>query len=375
MEIRYLRNLSGSRMLIKQIEQGRDWEQEMLLCNPLEELLIPNPVSENGEKILWYDITGRQALDVVLDTEELDYEMLRQLCGAVVSAAERVEGLLLSPDAILLNPECIFIDNQKNRVSLCYCPGNPVALGDAFHELMQYLLKKINHKDMEAVEAGYRLFEETAKEGYSMTEIPKWLSTSSFREEKIPVQQSLNTVEMLETGDIREEREAIESAERIRTTEKRKSIKGRMQTWLNEKKQEILKKFPRKREKEKEVFVFEPEEQEEIRQSRPTVLLSEISRKPQGILKYEGSGEYKDMKIGQTPFIIGSDEACDGRIESDTVSRRHAKITQTEEVYFIEDLNSSNGTYVGGELLNCRVKMSLQWNETVVFADEKFRFI
>lgn len=377
MEIRYLRNLSGSRMLIKQIEKGRDWEQEMLLCNPLEELLIPNPVSENGEEILWYDITGRQALDVVLDTETLDYEMLRQLCGAVVSAAERLEGLLLSPDAILLNPECIFIDNQKSRVSLCYCPGNPVALGDAFHELMQYLLKKLNHKDMEAVEAGYRLFEETAKEGYSVTEIPKCLSTGNFRKEKVPIRQNMEMSEIQENGDTGEEREISKGVERIKRKEERKNkgIKERLQTWLTEKKQGILKYLPKKREKEKEVFVFEPEEQEEVRQSRPTVLLSEISRKPQGILKYEGNGECRDMKIGQTPYIIGNDEACDGRIESDTVSRRHAKITKTEDIYFIEDLNSSNGTYVGGELLNCRVKMSLQCNETVVFADEKFRFI
>ena len=49
--------------------------------------------------------------------------------------------------------------------------------------------------------------------------------------------------------------------------------------------------------------------------------------------------------------------------------------SQKREVYFIEDLNYYNGTMVGGELLNCRVKMSLQAQETVMFADEKFRFI
>lgn len=35
---------------------------------------------------------------------------------------------------------------------------------------------------------------------------------------------------------------------------------------------------------------------------------------------------------------------CDGVIPSGTVSRHHARITRKGEVYFIEDLNSSNGT-------------------------------
>ena len=52
--------------------------------------------------------------------------------------------------------------------------------------------------------------------------------------------------------------------------------------------------------------------------------------------------------------------------------RRSAK---GELSFFIEDLNSSNGTRVGGELLNYKTGMSLQKNEVVMFADEKFRFI
>lgn len=374
MEIRYLRNVSGSRMLIKQMEKQSDWEQEMLFCNPLEELLVPNLVSENGEEILWYDITGRQALDVVLDTMELDYEMLRRLCGTVVLVAERLEGLLLSPDAILLKPECIFIDNQKDTVSLCYCPGNQAELGEAFHELMQYLLKKLNHKDMAAVEAGYRLFEETAKDGYSMAEVPKLLLTRGFQEERSFVQQESVVFDVPEIEETKEE-EILKSAERIKIKKKKEGVTNWLQAWLDRKRQDISKKLPLKKEKEQEIFIFEPEEPEEIRQSRPTVLLSEIRRKPQGILKYEGDGDCTDIQIEETPYIIGSDEACNGRIESDTVSRRHAKITRTGDIYFIEDLNSSNGTYVGGELLNCRVKMSLQCDETVVFANEKFRFI
>lgn len=378
MEIRYVRNLSGSHMVIKQAEAEMNWEKEMLLQNPLKELLVPDMVSENGEEVLWYDITGRQALDVILDTEEMDYETLRQLCGAVVAAAEKLEGLLLSPDAILLKPECIFIENHKNTVCLCYYPGNPVRIGDGFHELMQYLLRKINHKDRAVVEAGYRLFEETAKEGYSITELLRLMTGGNFREEETILVQETVSLPLSEKDERKSGQSEIpEAAYQIKVKEKNKhiSIIEKLQRWFLEKRDELLRYLPGKKKKEEEVFVFEPEEAEEIRESRPTVLLSEISLTPQGILKYEGEGNCSDLRIEDTPYIIGSDGACDGVIRSDIVSRRHAKITKTEEVYFIEDLNSSNGTYVGGELLNCRVKMSLQRNEIVLLGNEKFRFI
>ena len=126
--------------------------------------------------------------------------------------------------------------------------------------------------------------------------------------------------------------------------------------------------------KEPEPFVFEPEE-EEHKSANPTVLLAGISQKPEGILRYEGTGGYSDLVIEKDNYVIGSAAECDGRIPSTTVSRRHAKISKRGTVFFIEDLNSSNGTRVGGELLNYKTGMSLQKNEVVMFADEKFRFI
>ena len=46
-----------------------------------------------------------------------------------------------------------------------------------------------------------------------------------------------------------------------------------------------------------------------------------------------------------------------------------------DTVYFMEDLNSANGTKVGGTLLDYKGKISLERNEIIEFADEKFRFI
>ena len=72
---------------------------------------------------------------------------------------------------------------------------------------------------------------------------------------------------------------------------------------------------------------------------------------------------------------MGSAAECNGCVESDTVSRMHARFTKVEDIYFVEDLNSANGTKIGGRELDYKGKASLQKNEMIEFADEKFRFI
>ena len=45
--------------------------------------------------------------------------------------------------------------------------------------------------------------------------------------------------------------------------------------------------------------------------------------------------------------ILGRDEAVDVRLSHESVSRRHARVTIEDGRVFIEDLESTNGTFVG----------------------------
>jgi ABC transport system ATP-binding/permease protein len=50
----------------------------------------------------------------------------------------------------------------------------------------------------------------------------------------------------------------------------------------------------------------------------------------------------------QDHIIIGRDKSCDLVLESSSVSRRHAEAFKKDNVYTINDLGSTNGTYVNG---------------------------
>ena len=53
-------------------------------------------------------------------------------------------------------------------------------------------------------------------------------------------------------------------------------------------------------------------------------------------------------------WVIGSSPECDIRVESATVSGRHCRLTERGESFLLEDLQSSNGTFVADERIASR---------------------
>ena len=69
------------------------------------------------------------------------------------------------------------------------------------------------------------------------------------------------------------------------------------------------------------------------------------------ILKFKGT-VLKELKIDQDEIIIGRDSGNDIQIDNLAVSREHARIIRGPNYYLIEDLNSTNGTFVNGKMIN-----------------------
>jgi ABC-type multidrug transport system ATPase subunit/pSer/pThr/pTyr-binding forkhead associated (FHA) protein len=59
----------------------------------------------------------------------------------------------------------------------------------------------------------------------------------------------------------------------------------------------------------------------------------------------------KEYELTRSEIIIGRDPNVDLTIPSPAVSRRHARLTRQGEGYLLEDLGSSNGTFLNGERL------------------------
>lgn len=388
MEIRYIRRLMTSHMVIEQSACLSEWEEKMIAYAPLPGILYADSICEDGKCNLWYDITGKQSLDVVLEGRSLDYNLLCRILIGIYEAAESLDGILLKAENMLLLPECIYLDYEMEKIYFCYYPQNMMQTEETFLQLMEFLLTKLAHEDEKAVELAYGIYEQAGKKGWSLCRLKERILLG-YQSEAIAGEDMPGTQTLEMQMDAISKQDADRAEEYIQE-EEAAGDKGTFLGKCVQRIQEILREHiwqmipwrcagragTKSMHVKEEQFVFEPDEEpEEVIVSRPTVLLTQRNKQIEGILRYEGTGNCENLTIEGEEFVIGSDRMCAGYVPSDTVSRKHAKISRIGDVYMIEDLNSSNGTYVGGELLNYKTKVSLQKNEIVILADEKFRFV
>ena len=336
-------------MVLAQCEELQEWEKKMIAHAPKGNIVFAECVQENGEKYLWYNITGKQALDVVLETETLSYDMLCNVLNGIYEAVQQLEGMLLPAQSILLSAESIFVDYRTRQISFCYYPGNPMPLPEAFRTFMEYLLTRLDHSDERAVKAAYDIYGQSSAGGVELKELKSLLLMPYEKDEAKTEPESLDDTEPEEpetyaaVGQTEQDgkrdasiwkqifrgestvqellaavweklwkttggaagrpvgekagrltggaagRPAGEKAGRVTGKAAASGDKGRTGRWK-------IGGNMKNAQKEQEPFVFEPEE-EEHKSANPTVLLAGISQKPEGILRYEGTGGYSDLVI------------------------------------------------------------------------------
>ncbi len=76
------------------------------------------------------------------------------------------------------------------------------------------------------------------------------------------------------------------------------------------------------------------------------------------VLLHEGKAVPFDIKGDET--VIGRLPECDVQLNTNTVSRKHAKVSREGSQYFVEDLGSGNGTFVNGQQIKERVAINNQ---------------
>ena len=101
-----------------------------------------------------------------------------------------------------------------------------------------------------------------------------------------------------------------------------------------------------------------------------TVLLSELNF-PE-LMTVNGQDS---VLIDKPIFIIGRNrEVCDYVIEDRGVGRAHAQIRKVDSFYFIEDMDSKNGTFVNDEKISSNQQYKLNRNDKVTIANVEYLF-
>ncbi|CAN5174902.1 antibiotic biosynthesis regulator FhaB [soil metagenome] len=93
----------------------------------------------------------------------------------------------------------------------------------------------------------------------------------------------------------------------------------------------------------------------EDKRARKQNAQSKPSRRPRGAPTHvaitEGANSGETISLDLSPLLIGRGADAAIRLDDDYVSTRHARIASSEDQWFVEDLGSTNGTYIGGSRL------------------------
>ena len=73
---------------------------------------------------------------------------------------------------------------------------------------------------------------------------------------------------------------------------------------------------------------------------------------PTQVVIVEGGNKGETISLEHAPLLIGRGNDAAIRLDDDYVSTRHARIASSGEQWFVEDLGSTNGTYVGSSRIS-----------------------
>ena len=170
----------------------------------------------------------------------------------------------------------------------------------------------------------------------------------------------------------------------------RKKKKQQAVEWRNKVREMSVEKEPEKapvplmkHEKSQEVMAEVPvqvvDEEDTIERKEEygeTVILSAGHLSGTASLVSREPGELAPIYLEKELTVIGKlEQASDAVISLPTVSRVHARIRKEENDYYLADLNSRNGTYVNGRMLEADEEYLLQDEDQVDFAQARYVFL
>jgi pSer/pThr/pTyr-binding forkhead associated (FHA) protein len=80
---------------------------------------------------------------------------------------------------------------------------------------------------------------------------------------------------------------------------------------------------------------------------------------PTHVLVVDGANKGERADLAHAPILIGRGADAAIRLDDDYVSTRHARIAASGDQWFVEDLGSTNGTYIGSARLTQPTTLTL----------------
>lgn len=355
MLIEYRRSWDQSAMLIEGNDAKVNYELDMLENCKVDGILPPQLLVEGGEVFIQYEITGLKSLENYLEGRRVTLDLIQELIENIIHVCRETDKYLLEENHLLLRTDTIFKDVKSRKMYFCYYPVQEQNLKKSIKRLLEDLLVAVDHSDKEKAQIIYRIYEHTQEENYSVMDLQEYFLEKKETDAVCAEVSYIEEIETEEEWKVAEEtvpffNEWLGKARKLLNIDKIKEI-----CVAHEKKKTLV----------------------ENEWSVNGEMAVELERKqPEARLIYLGNGEERDFTLNKEIFLIGRNrELAHGVLGSEVSADLHAKIIRKENRYYIEDMNSKNGTLVNGEFLVYKKPRELQQGDRITFGDVSYRFL
>lgn len=189
------------------------YQVRMLAGNVIPSLLKCRIQGMDGRFLIYFDITSKQAVNVLYEEKKMGVEDLRLIFGGFVKAMEDAAEYLINPGQFIMSPEYIYTDIEKRQIYFCMMPGYEKDIKEQFQLLTEYILPKIDHQDQDAVILGYGVYKRAMEDSFHLEHIKEELyktqssDVNGEKKEKINTKKTEQEMEFAEEETFPEDNE------------------------------------------------------------------------------------------------------------------------------------------------------------------------
>lgn len=370
LSMEYVRSLNCNyeRILLDKKPEEKKYQYCILSRGGIKGLLLCDLRYINGNAYLYYDISSKQNVEQLYSERTIDREWFIDFVWSVNQIHRELERFLLDARNLVLTPAQVFQDLETKAYFFLYIPYYE---GEAtFGKFMNFMLEHLDYEDEGLVECVYRMNEEWELYGEEYLRNKIYEDVKAL--EKMPaVKVDAKVSEDMTLQDTIGETENVK--ESVRNIPEKKGLFGILEGKKNRNKK-MREEYRQSMQQEmlgyavaEETIYGVKETSDEVEEEYgKTVYIEEKElQEPEKYRLFAPDGSLlKTLEKASLSIGKKKDEA-DLALEDNSVSRLHARIIIEQGTAYLEDLNSTNGTFKNGIRLRPYEKRRLDQGDEI----------
>lgn len=380
----YVRNLhcNYERLLLNQKPEDKRYQYCILNRGGIKGLLPCSLRYIDGQAFLYYDISSKQSIVQIFERKYITRDWIRDFMWSYRQIQQELDRFLLDDHNVIWHPEQIFTDLDNRIFSFMYIPY--CEYENTFGKLVDFWVEHIDYEDEMLVEFVYHVYDQLEKSGdiYLQGQIFEDAVILEKKDEKPEV--SIHSDNVCIELEMEQEMQQPAADRQFAASKEEKKKFFSIFEGKKRKSKEIQESYRKEMQKamngyavaEEETYAYgqTSEDTQEAEYGR-TVYIEEKADSINRMHRlYSPEGKLL-ANINKEIFCIGKKkEEVDLVLDDISVSRMHARIMKQGTDIYLEDLNSTNGTYKNGLRLEPYERRKLETEDEIKCGNVIFVF-